>query len=207
MTKQSYVYREKAGAGDNPPLLFLFHGTGGDEDQFFELGGQLVPGARLIAVRGDVSEHGALRYFRRTGEGVYDMADLAVRTAKMAAFVKAHIGDARPERVLGFGYSNGANILASVQFEAPGLFDRAVLLHPLIPFEPPAAKGLKDRAVLITAGERDAICPPAATRALADYFESQGARTELVWHAGGHELRQEELLAARDFLNRADEQD
>lgn len=207
MTKQSYVYREKAGAGDNPPLLFLFHGTGGDEDQFFELGGQLVPGARLIAVRGDVSENGALRYFRRTGEGVYDMADLAVRTAKMAAFVKAHIGDARPSQVMGFGYSNGANILAAVQFEAPALFDRTVLLHPLIPFAPPPAKGLKSKRVLITAGERDPICPPPATAALADYFESQGAQVELAWHEGGHELRQQELLAARDLLNRPDDQD
>lgn len=201
MPKQSYVYREKAGTGDNPPLLFLFHGTGGDEDQFFELGSQLLPGARLIAVRGDVSEGGALRYFRRTGEGVYDMADLAVRTAKLAAFVKAHIGDVRPEKVFGFGYSNGANILASVQFAMPDLFDATALLHPLIPFDPLAVKGLKGKKVLITAGERDPICPPPRTQALVDYFSGQGSDVTLHWHAGGHELRQEELLAARDFFS------
>lgn len=200
MDAKSYVFREQAGAGDNPPLLLVFHGTGGDENQFYELGSQLLPGARVIAVRGDVSEGGALRYFRRTGEGVYDMDDLALRTDKLKRFIAAQIGTVRPSGVFGFGYSNGANILASVQFAAPELFDRTVLLHPLIPFDPAPQPGLVGKRVLITAGERDPICPPQRTQVLADYFETQGATTSVLWHAGGHEVRQEELLAARDWL-------
>lgn len=152
MSKDGYVYRERTGADAGAPLLVLFHGTGGNEDQFFDIGGQLLPGAHLLAVRGDVSENGALRYFRRTGEGQYDMADLALRTAKMIGFLKAHIGENRPARVFGLGYSNGANIIASVMFEAPGLFDGAVLMHPLIPFKPAPAPGLAGKRVLITAG-------------------------------------------------------
>ncbi|RWI81584.1 MAG: alpha/beta hydrolase, partial [Mesorhizobium sp.] len=66
--------------------------------------------------RGDVSEHGAARFFRRTGEGVYDMDDLARATAKMAGFVKGHVEVAKPSAVFGLGYSNGANILASLVF-------------------------------------------------------------------------------------------
>ena len=98
---------------------------------------QLLPGARVVAPRGDVSEGGALRYFRRTGEGVYDMADLACATAQMIAFVEARKAESAPRAVIGLGYSNGANILASVQFAAPDLFDATVLMHPLIPFAPP----------------------------------------------------------------------
>ena len=64
-----YHFKAAPGATDTSPLLLLFHGTGGDENQFFDLGPQLLPGARIVAPRGDVSEHGALRYFRRTGEG------------------------------------------------------------------------------------------------------------------------------------------
>jgi phospholipase/carboxylesterase len=137
MSRDNYIFRERAGADATAPLLFLFHGTGGDEDQFFDIGGELLPGAHLIAPRGDVSEHGALRYFRRTGEGRYDMVDLAERTDRMAAFIRAHAGDRQPAGVFGLGYSNGANILASVLFAAPDLIDGAVLLHPLIPFTPP----------------------------------------------------------------------
>src|SRR5690606_7652210 len=141
----------------------------GDENQFFELAGQLLPGARRVAPRGDVSEHGALRYFRRTGEGVYDMDDLALRTTAMAGFIREQIGTTRPARIVGLGYSNGANILASVMFQAPELFDAAILMHPLIPFAPPAAD-FSGRQVLITAGRRDPIAPAAASQALADYF-------------------------------------
>lgn len=196
-----YQFRAEAGASADAPLIFLFHGTGGDENQFFDLAAQLLPGAARVAPRGDVSEHGALRYFRRTAEGVYDMADLAARTRAMADFVRSEIAARRPSRVLGLGYSNGANILASVQFAAPTLFDASVLMHPLIPFAPPAAD-FSGRSVLVTAGRRDPIAPAAATQALADYFAANGAEAQLVWHEGGHELRNEELVATQNFLNR-----
>jgi phospholipase/carboxylesterase len=194
-----YHYREGKGADAASPLFVLLHGTGGDENQFFELGGQLLPGARIIAPRGDVSEHGALRYFKRTGEGVYDMADLALRTRQMVDFVTARRNEGNPSRVVGLGYSNGANILAAVQFAAPELFDATILMHPLIPFTPPAVD-FGGRKVLITAGQRDPMASVAMTEALGDYFTAHGAKAELVWHAGGHELRQEELRAAQGFL-------
>lgn len=195
-----YQFRAAPGASPTAPLIFLFHGTGGDENQFFDLAGQLLPGARRVAPRGDVSEHGALRYFRRTGEGVYDMDDLAQRTAAMAEFVREQIGAERPEKVIGLGYSNGANILASVQFHAPDLFDASILMHPLIPFSPPKAS-FEGRSVLITAGRGDPIAPAPATQGLADYFKANGAKTTLSWHPGGHELRQEEVVAIQTLLS------
>ena len=194
-----YDYREGKGTDEGAPLFLVFHGTGGDENQFFDLAGQLLPGARVVAPRGDVSEGGALRYFRRTGEGVYDMDDLRLRTAQMTAFVTARKAEGHPQRVVGLGYSNGANILAAVQFAAPGLFDATVLMHPLIPFTPPAAD-FTGRSVLITAGERDPMAPAAVTQGLHDYFVAHNAATSLFWHAGGHELRQEELREAQAFL-------
>ncbi|RYE85229.1 MAG: alpha/beta hydrolase [Hyphomicrobiales bacterium] len=194
---ESYVYAEQDGAGADAPTLFLFHGTGGDENQFLGLGGQLLPGARLVAPRGDVSEGGALRYFKRTGEGRYDMADLARATVKTAGFVTAHKGGTE---AIGFGYSNGANIIASVLFHTPAAFDKAVLLHPLIPFEPAPQPGLAGKPILITAGRRDGMCPAPQTEALVAWFEAQGAAVTVFWHDGGHEIRQEELLAVRDWL-------
>ena len=194
-----YHYREGKGADAEAPLFLVFHGTGGDENQFFELAGQFLPGARVVAPRGDVSEGGALRYFRRTGEGVYDMDDLAVRVAQMAAFVAARKAEGKPRAVVGLGYSNGANILAAVQFAVPDLFDASVLMHPLIPYAPPAAD-FTGKSVLITAGQRDPMAPAAMTQGLHDYFAGQGAETTLSWHPGGHELRQEELHAVQGFL-------
>jgi phospholipase/carboxylesterase len=199
MTVQSYHAYTKPPVGD-APLVFAFHGTGGNEMQFTELLSQILPEAGIVSPRGDVSEHGALRFFRRTGEGVYDMEDLAYRTEKMAAFVAAHKA-AHPGRpVYGIGYSNGANILASVLFAKPALFDRAALLHPLIPWTPEANAGLAGRKVLITAGRHDPICPWPLTESLETYLEGQGADVTLTAHAGGHEIRQDELQALNTFL-------
>jgi phospholipase/carboxylesterase len=180
------------------PLVFAFHATGGDETQLVPLARGLVPGARIVAPRGDVSERGALRYFRRRAEGDYDMADLARATGKMAGFLEAQVAAAKPTRVTGIGYSNGANILASVLFARPELFHQAVLMHPLIPWEPSPAP-VRTR-VLITAGERDPICPPERTRALETWLRGQGAPVEIHWHPGGHEVDATERDAIARFL-------
>ncbi|MEO6299143.1 MAG: alpha/beta hydrolase [Paracoccaceae bacterium] len=184
------------------PLVFAFHGTGGDEHQFFGLIEQTLPAAGIISPRGDISEHGANRFFRRTGEGVYDMPDLAARTTKMAAFIRAHIAANQGSAIYGLGYSNGANILASVLLSEPHLFDRAVLMHPLVPWTPAANPTLKATAILITAGRSDPICPLPLTQSLDQYFRAQGSATQLYLHNGGHEVRQDELAAIGDFMRK-----
>lgn len=188
------------GASADAPRFFLLHGTGGDEQQFIDLAEELKPGTRRIGVRGDVSEGGALRYFKRTGEGQYDMSDLARATDKLAEFVGRVNAEASGGESLGMGYSNGANILASVLFAQPDRFDRAVLMHPLIPFTPPPQPALKGKKVLITAGRRDPIAPAQSAEALAAYFKAHDADVQIFWHDGGHEIRREELLAVQEFL-------
>ncbi|MGH6944372.1 MAG: alpha/beta hydrolase [Geminicoccaceae bacterium] len=198
----TYVHLCEASPNGNPRTLLLLHGTGDDERHFLELGRTLAPDAALLSLRGNVSEHGLNRFFRRRGEGVYDMDDLARRTAELAAFLKAAIAHYRiaADGLIGVGYSNGANILANLLFHEPALVSAAVLLHPLIPFEPPANPALAGKPVLITAGERDPICPPQLSRALHAYLERQGAASRLLFQPGGHEISSLELGAARAFL-------
>ncbi|WP_208351124.1 alpha/beta hydrolase [Pseudaestuariivita rosea] len=201
METDSYITKSKTPA-PGAPLVFAFHGTGGDEHQFFDLAADMLPGAGIVSPRGDVSEMGAARFFRRTGEGVYDMADLAARTEKMAAFVTNWKARHPGAPVYGFGYSNGANILASVMMARPDLFDRVGLLHPLIPWDPAPQPGLKGRQVLITAGQNDPICPWPMTQYLIDWAQAQGAEVTTEIHPGGHELRQAEITALGALMGR-----
>lgn len=180
--------------GTTPRPLLTFHGTGGDEHQFHELGQRLAPGAHVISPRGAVMEGAAARYFRRTAEGVYDMADLAARTDEMAAFIGSERDRTGATEVWAFGYSNGANILASVLFAVPGLIQRAGLLHPLIPFDP-AHADLTGTTALVTAGRRDPICPAPLTERLIAALGARGATVETVWHDGGHEIAPHEVAA------------
>jgi phospholipase/carboxylesterase len=189
-------------AGTGARTLLMLHGTGGDEQSFARLAGQLDPTAAVLSVRGNVDENGLSRFFRRHAEGVYDMADLAARTEALLGFV--HAAGERygfdPDSLVGVGYSNGANILASLLFREPGVVPGAVLMHPLIPFRPPDNPALAANRVLITAGRHDPLCPPASTEALAGWFERMGTAIELFWHQGGHELRPEERAAAHRFI-------
>ncbi|WP_137131672.1 alpha/beta hydrolase [Rhizobium sp. FY34] len=197
MTIDSYIHKLRPGK-PGAPIFFVFHGTGGDENQFFDFAGRLLPKATIVSPLGDVSEHGAARFFRRKAEGLYDMEDLARATKRMAGFVSAHREQAEAGPVIGLGFSNGANILANVLIEQPGLFDASVLMHPLIPFAPKPRAG--HSKLLVTAGERDPICPVPLTQALVDYFSAQGDAVTLEWHPGGHEIRPNEIEAVKAFL-------
>ncbi len=194
-----YLFAESAGRA-GAPLVFTFHGTGANELQFHGVASELVPGAHVISPRGDVSEGGALRFFRRRAEGVYDMEDLATRRAAMAAFVAQHTDRLGATHVLALGYSNGANIAAAVALEHPEAFTDLALLHPLIPWTPEPQPGLAGRRVLVTAGARDPICPPDTSRALIAYLRAQGVDLKEVWHEGGHEIARSEVSALREFL-------
>jgi len=199
MSHDSYVHRVRPGA-PGAPVLVVLHGTGGDENQFLDFGARLLPGATILSPRGDVSEHGAARFFRRTAEGVYDCDDLARATARMSAFVEANRQKYESSTVLGLGFSNGANILANIMIEKPGVFEAGVLMHPLIPFKPADRTADAHAHVLITAGERDPICPVPLTDDLADYFKRQGDTVTVEWHSGGHEIRPNEIEAIKGFL-------
>ncbi|MBX3597475.1 MAG: alpha/beta hydrolase [Rhizobiaceae bacterium] len=205
MNMSDYIHIVSPGAPAGP-LLFVFHGTGGDENQLVGLGREIVPDATIVSPRGDVSEFGSARFFRRTGEGVYDMDDLARAVKKMSAFVEANIAERKPARVLGLGYSNGANILAATMFAKPELFEEVALFHPLIPFAPELGGSLAGRKVLITAGRHDPICPPQMTNRLDAYLRAAGSDVTLDWHAGGHELRPNEIEAARLFFAQSGEE-
>ena len=196
----SYISAGTEGRTKDAPLIFTFHGTGGNETQFHSLASELMPDASVVSPRGDVLEGSMARFFKRTGEGVYDMEDLARRTTAMAAFMSAEKAQTANSRTIGLGYSNGANILAAVALTHPEITDELILMHPLIPWAPAPQPGLKDRRVLITAGKRDPICPAAQTMELANYLTAQGAQVTLHWHEGGHEIAPAELAAIQLFL-------
>ncbi|MFN7004508.1 MAG: alpha/beta hydrolase [Roseinatronobacter sp.] len=199
MTDTPYVFAETRGQA-GAPLLLTFHGTGGTEHQFHGFAERLIPGAHIVSPRGDVLEGGMNRYFRRTGEGVYDMADLANRRDRMARFIETQKARTGADQIAALGYSNGANILMAVALEYPDLVDRMALMHPLIPWSPEPQPGLAGRHILITAGQRDPICPAPQTQALADYLMAQAAHVQVEWHAGGHEITQGEVQAVTDFM-------
>jgi glyoxalase family protein len=184
--------------------LLLLHGTGGDEDDLVQLGRALLPGAGLLSPRGKVLERGMPRFFRRLAEGVFDQEDLARRTEELAAFVETAVETygLRKDGIVAVGFSNGANIAASLLLRRPGLLRGAVLLSPMVPFEPAAPPDLAGTAVFIGAGRSDATAPAAQSEHLASLLERAGAAVTVHWEPGGHALTDREVDAARQWLER-----
>jgi len=182
--------------------LLLLHGTGGDQEDLIPLGEQLLPGAALLSPRGRVLEHGMPRFFRRLAEGVFDLADLKVQTDALAQFVSSASRNYELEgnRIIAIGYSNGANIAASLLLMHPKLLSGAILFRPMVPFRPQVPPDLKDIPVLLAAARRDQIVPPQQTSELSAIFSTAGARVTTHWHPGGHELGTDDVAAAKEWL-------
>ena len=182
--------------------LLLLHGTGGDEEDLIPLGRALLPGAGLLSPRGNVLERGAPRFFGRLAEGVFDQVDLAHRTEELARFIEAAARTYELDRrsMVAVGFSNGANIAASLLLRRPGLLRGAVLLSPMVPFEPETLPDLTATSVFIGAGRADSIAPPAQTEHLAELLRRAGAAVHIHWEPGGHTLADGEVEAARQWL-------
>jgi phospholipase/carboxylesterase len=197
-----YVPAPSGASAHGGTSLLLLHGTGGDENDLLQLGRTLIPGVALLSPRGKVDEGGALRFFRRIREGVFDQQDLAIRTDELADFVTA-ASDAygiRRDRMVAVGFSNGANIAGSLLLRRPGVITRAVLLSPMVPFEPDPIPDLSTTSVFIGAGKMDPMVPAANTERLGELLRNAGARVTLHWENGGHNIGPGEIRAAQTWL-------
>jgi predicted esterase len=201
--ESGFIHRFAEPLPSSPKItLLLLHGTGGDEEDLIPLGHQLLPGAALLSPRGRVLEHGMPRFFRRLAEGVFDLEDLKLQTDALARFASdaSHKYGLDDHKMVAVGYSNGANIAASVLLSHPKLLSGAVLFRPMVPFRPQAAPNFKDVPVLIAAARHDRIVNPQETSELASILTSAGARITTHWHPGGHELGADDVAAAKDWL-------
>ena len=76
----------------------------------------------------------------------------------------------------------------------------AVLLSPMMPFEPDRLPDLAGRAVFIGAGRADSIAPAVQAERLAEVLRQSGADVAVHWHPGGHAVTPGEMEAARRWI-------
>ena len=193
----------QAGTDPAAPPLLLLHGTGGNENDLLPLGRSLSPGSALLSPRGRVSEAGAARFFARLAEGVFDPAEVERRTQELAGFLRtaasAHGID--PARLIAVGFSNGANIAASLLLLHPEVLGGAVLIRPMIVLDRPAAAGsLTGKSILLLNGSLDPLVPADQPARLAGHLRAGGAEVDQIVHAASHGLARRDIETAQSWF-------
>ena len=188
------------------PVLLTLHGTGGSETEIAALATAIDPRASVLSPRGRVSEGGASRWFRRLREGVFDVDDVIVRAAELAAFITAAreqygIADAP---LIAIGFSNGANIALATTLLHPDVLARAVAFSGMYPFgdrdpigEADALAGVQ---LLLLNGDADPMAPEVSVDELERTATAHGASVTRRTSPGGHGIDGGQLQAAQDWL-------
>jgi phospholipase/carboxylesterase len=183
--------------------FLLLHGTGGNEEDLIPLAYELDKRAAILSQRGKVLENGITpRFFRRLAEGVFDLEDLKFRTNELADFVidasKTYNFDL--QRVIAVGYSNGANIAASMLLLRPEILSSAILFRAMVPLVPQTLPDLAKKYIFMSSGLYDPIVPTQDAEKLFGLFKKAGANISLSWQESGHGLTMDEIRKAREWL-------
>src|SRR5699024_9145407 len=151
-----------------------------------------------LSVRGNVSENGMPRFFKKLAEDVFDEEDLIFRTNELNDFLDeaSEKYEFNRNNITAVGYSNGANIAASLMFHHEDALQTAILHHPMVPRRGIELPDLKGKRAFIAAGANDPICPPEESEELKDLLTNAGAETEIHWENQGHQLTINEVKAA-----------
>ncbi|PGY07380.1 carboxylesterase [Bacillus sp. AFS031507] len=192
------------GTDSSKPTLLLLHGTGGNELDLLPLAGRIDDEASVLSVRGNILENGMPRFFRRLAEGVFDEEDLIFRTKELNEFLDEASKKYEFDRnnIIAIGYSNGANIAASLLFHYQNALKGAILHHPMVPRKGIDLPDLSGKSVFIAAGTNDPICSPMESAELQSLLEDANAEVELHWENRGHQLTYEEVEAAAQWYHK-----
>lgn len=195
-----YIYQasEKAGAY----TLLLLHGTGGDEHDLIPLARQFGTDVNVLSLRGNVSEQGMPRFFKRLGMGIFDEKDLEFRTHEMVSFIRqvAEKEGFDLNKMIALGYSNGANIAGSLLLLYPGFLSGAILYRPMQPFRNfPDVNDTRHTPVFMSNGQQDPTINPEDTLRYVKQMEDAGFKVNHHSLPYGHNLTPDDLKLSVDW--------
>ena len=184
------------------PVFLLLHGTGGDERDLLPLAEMLDPSYNVLSVKGEISENGMARYFKRRAEGDYDLEDLEYRGQELYDFIKESSKEYEfnLEDVIPVGFSNGSNMAINLILRESTPFQKALLFAPLYPLDlQDNQKDLSNFKVFLSMGKQDPIVTQEQSERVIEIFKERGAEVHETW-VNSHEITQEAVLAAKEIL-------
>ena len=160
--------------------------------------------SNILALRGDVKENGMNRFFKRFSNGEFDYNDLIIRTNSLVEFLTdlSEKYNFNKNKLIGLGYSNGANMLASLILNIPNSINKAILLHPANVNTSENVKDLSNVNVFISIGKNDPIINPENAETLVNNLKMMNANVELVYTDHGHRITETEIIKVKNWLSK-----
>ncbi|UXU64224.1 alpha/beta hydrolase [Staphylococcus agnetis] len=183
------------------PTFVLLHGTGGNEHDLLPVAELLDPSYHALGVRGNVSENGMNRFFKRHGEGNYDVEDLKFRAHELHQYIQTaaqHYGFDINHVIL-VGFSNGANIAIELLLNADMPYRKGLLFAPLYPLDVDTHLDLSQKSLFLSMGENDPIVTVQQSHDVEQLFKQRGAHVTSYW-VNSHELTRDAIEAAKATL-------
>ncbi len=193
-----YIYNEGQ-AGQ--PVFIVLHGTGGDERNLLPVVQALNPAATVLSIRGNVSENGMNRYFKRHAEGQYDVEDLMQRGQDLYQFIETKAAEYNfaLEEAIYLGFSNGSNIAINMLLLDDSKINKAMLYAPMYPVDVEGAQKLAGAKIFLSMGTNDPIVPREESDRVIQIFTDLDAEVTEFW-VNSHELNGDNLLAGKQWL-------
>ena len=98
------------------------------------------------------------------------------------------------------GYSNGANIAASMLLLRPEILSSAILFRAMVPLVPQTLPDLTKMDIFMSSGLYDPIVSKQEAEKLFGLFKDAGANVSVSWQDSGHELTMEDIQKAKEWL-------
>ena len=196
----NYIF--KPGDKNLTPVLVL-HSTGGDEKQLIPLAEDLFPNHPLLSIRGRVSDQGINRYFKLKGPGFtkenFDLESLSQESQWLAAEV-VRLGEEYEldlSKLAVIGYSNGANVALYMQLKGLIQFDRVLAFHAMQLTDVDTPVIADESKIFLTHADNDPIVTRANLEELSSDLQKTECELEVFKASFGHQLSNEELVAAK----------
>jgi phospholipase/carboxylesterase len=165
--------------------------------------GQLIdPDASRISPKGKIIVDGYARYFTRRDDASFDPTEVAHETDDLARFVSVASEQLQlsVDQLVAIGYSNGANMIASLLAKHPTLIKKAILFRGMLPVTFTEKPDLSGVDILLVNGKDDSIMDEARVAQLNTFLTDHGATVSLHWIAAGHHLTSEDIAIAVRWL-------
>lgn len=199
-----YIYQPSNDTNAN--TILLLHGTGGDETDLLSLAEHFGNNHNVLSLRGNVSEGGMPRFFRRLGMGIFDEKDVEFRTHEMVAFIKeiATKEGFDASKIIALGYSNGANIAGSALLLYPNFLAGAILYRPMQPFKNVVfdVENTNNTPVFMSSGISDPTVKATDTANYVSLLKNAGFDVTNYNLQTSHNLTQQDVKLSVEWYNK-----